>query len=255
MLQFNNIYIHSFIKEILSEINFIEKSIALDLGCGERPYKDLLNNKFASVVNADYEKRCKDLDCYADAKNTPFATDTFDAVLLSEVIEHVENPGSVVNEIYRILKPGGYLILTWPLIYGLHEIPTDFIRYTEFGMDQLLRKNSLIIYKIKRIGDILAVIHTLIGQILSAIIESFKRARLMGRIVRPVCQLIEYGIEISYKIHYHFARRSERLNPTVVGSGLKGPRGWLALWTLGYCVMAQKKIEKPHDKKSKRKSS
>jgi 2-polyprenyl-3-methyl-5-hydroxy-6-metoxy-1,4-benzoquinol methylase len=61
-----------------------------------------------------------------DAENLAFATESFDLVLASEVVEHLWNPQNFFNEAYRILKPSGYLILSTPegklgLCYDSHK--------------------------------------------------------------------------------------------------------------------------------------
>ena len=61
-----------------------------------------------------------------DAENLAIATESFDLVLASEVVEHLWNPKNFFNEAYRILKPRGYLILSTPegkmgLCYDSHK--------------------------------------------------------------------------------------------------------------------------------------
>jgi ubiquinone/menaquinone biosynthesis C-methylase UbiE len=62
----------------------------------------------------------------------------FDHVVLTQVLEHVPEPASVLAELHRVLKPGGILWLTAPLFYAEHERPYDFFRYTQFGLRHLL---------------------------------------------------------------------------------------------------------------------
>ena len=72
----------------------------------------------------------KGTDLITDAAQLPFQKDTFDAVLCSELIEHVYDPHVVLAEIFRVLKPGGIAFLTMPLHYHIHGDPEDFGRYT-----------------------------------------------------------------------------------------------------------------------------
>jgi SAM-dependent methyltransferase len=64
----------------------------------------------------------------------PFEVASFDTVVCTEVLEHVPEPAQVVREIARVLKPNGYVILTTPLYYPIHEEPYDFFRFTPFGL-------------------------------------------------------------------------------------------------------------------------
>lgn len=66
------------------------------------------------------------LDFVSDATAIPVEPETFDAVLCTEVLEHVPAPDLVLKEITRILKPAGKLILTAPLSSGLHQEPHHF---------------------------------------------------------------------------------------------------------------------------------
>jgi ubiquinone/menaquinone biosynthesis C-methylase UbiE len=64
----------------------------------------------------------------------PFQEAAFDAVLCTQVLEHMEWPREVVKEFYRVLKPGGKLFLTVPMAHKEHQAPYDFFRYTSFGI-------------------------------------------------------------------------------------------------------------------------
>lgn len=82
-------------------------------------------------------------DVFADAANLPFPDSSFDAVVCLEVLEHVPAPQRVMNEIARVLRPGGRLWLSMPFIYPLHDAPYDFQRYTVPGLRRDLRQAGL----------------------------------------------------------------------------------------------------------------
>jgi SAM-dependent methyltransferase len=56
------------------------------------------------------------------------------------VLEHLEEPERGIAEAYRLLKPGGHVILTAPFIWWIHEAPRDFFRYSPFGLRYLLEE-------------------------------------------------------------------------------------------------------------------
>ena len=74
----------------------------------------------------------------ADAYRLPFGEGAFDVVLCTEVLEHLHTPAAALAEMYRVLKPDGKLLLTTPFAYPIHYAPTDYYRYTRFGLLHLL---------------------------------------------------------------------------------------------------------------------
>ncbi|MGH2920631.1 MAG: class I SAM-dependent methyltransferase, partial [Gaiellaceae bacterium] len=63
-----------------------------------------------------------------------------DTLLMTSVLEHLEQPERGVAEAFRLLKPGGHLILTAPFIWPIHEAPRDFFRYSPYGLRHLLEE-------------------------------------------------------------------------------------------------------------------
>jgi SAM-dependent methyltransferase len=113
-----------------------------DLGAGDAPYRELFEH--TNYVTIDWEKSLHDQavesDIIASADAIPVAAASFDAVLLTQVLEHVPDPSVVLAELSRIIRPNGLLFLTAPLVWELHESPFDFYRFTEHGLEHLLRK-------------------------------------------------------------------------------------------------------------------
>jgi len=66
----------------------------------------------------------------------------YDLVLLDQILEHVEDPFKAVEEIRRILKPGGTLVAAVPFLFYIHPTPDDFWRFTESGIRKLCEKFS-----------------------------------------------------------------------------------------------------------------
>ena len=77
-------------------------------------------------------------DYVCDLASIPVEDGRFHHVLLTQVLEHIPDPATVLAELHRVLKPGGTLWLTAPLFYAEHEKPYDFFRYTQFGLRHLL---------------------------------------------------------------------------------------------------------------------
>lgn len=78
--------------------------------------------------------------------NLSFPDERFDLVLFDQVLEHVEgNPQDAIDEIYRVLKPGGLLICGTVLVYPIHAYPSDFWRFTPEGLKLLCSDFSEIV--------------------------------------------------------------------------------------------------------------
>lgn len=73
-------------------------------------------------------------DAVTDAHDIPLMDNSVDCVICCEVLEHVEDPKQCCNEIARVLKDGGVLILSIPFLYPVHADPYDFQRLTPEGI-------------------------------------------------------------------------------------------------------------------------
>jgi len=105
----------------------------LDLGCGSQPYRALLPQT-ASYVGADVEERDGVDARLIPGEPLPFANASFDGIVCTQVLEHVEDLTQILDEITRVLKPGGMLVASVPFIFQIHGAPHDYRRFTEFGI-------------------------------------------------------------------------------------------------------------------------
>lgn len=132
----------------------------LDVGCGTMPYRNLFAaTEYVGLELDTPEARArKRADCYYDGKTFPFEEESFDALVCNQVFEHVFNPEQFMAEMYRVLKPGGRLLLTVPFAWDEHEQPHDYARYASFGLAAILRKSGFeIIEQRKTMADVRAV--------------------------------------------------------------------------------------------------
>lgn len=91
-------------------------------------------------------------DVQADAAAIPFVDACFDAVICSELLEHVFDPIAVLEEAYRVLRKGGILLLCVPFLNRLHCDPFDFGRYTDLYWIQTLRRIGFSDIRIEKQG-------------------------------------------------------------------------------------------------------
>ena len=120
----------------------------LDIGCGEKPYRRFLTaRQYVGIDLPTYGPQAVDL--FGSALQLPFCDASFDALLCTEVLEHVPEPDALLKETARLLKPGGALILTTPQTWGLHLEPYDYFRYTRYGLEALAQRAELIVESIQ----------------------------------------------------------------------------------------------------------
>jgi len=126
------------------------KGVVLDIGSGEsKGYESLFNyEKYITLdINPDYKP-----DIVASAEKIPLKDNSIDSILCTQVLEHTKEPLKIIEEIYRVLKPGGYVLLTAPLINEIHGEPDDFWRFTNFGFEYLFKKSGFKSVKIEQLG-------------------------------------------------------------------------------------------------------
>lgn len=128
----------------------------LDAGAGRGAYRDLLHDYVDEYIGLDVTAS-KATTAVGDAQKLPFASESFDTVFCSQVLEHVPEPWSAIADMHRVLNPGGYLILTVPHISWLHNEPHDYYRYTGHGLRFLLRKAGFEEIEIRPAGGLLSL--------------------------------------------------------------------------------------------------
>ena len=117
----------------------------LDVGCGTKPYQHFFEHT-TGYIGMEYDtpegRSMNGPDVFYDGDTFPFADNHFDSVIATEVLEHVFNPNDFLSEIHRVLKPGGFLLLTTPLMWKEHQQPYDYGRYSSFGLQHIVEKHD-----------------------------------------------------------------------------------------------------------------
>jgi SAM-dependent methyltransferase len=133
----------------------------LDVGCGEMPFRELLPPA-ARYTGIDVPE-AKDFGMARrpeiiafDGVHIPFPDLSFDHILCTEVLEHVEDPEALIAEMHRVLRPAGTLVVTVPFSARVHHAPFDYHRFTRYRLARMFAAFGGL--EISERGDDLAVI-------------------------------------------------------------------------------------------------
>jgi SAM-dependent methyltransferase len=111
----------------------------LDIGAQNGPYAAHFPHRVALDI-----RRGIGVQIIGDTQALGIADATFDVVLCTEVLEHLPEPQQAVDEMFRVLKPGGQLLLTTRFLFPIHDAPHDYFRYTKYGLRHLLRRFEIL---------------------------------------------------------------------------------------------------------------
>ena len=112
----------------------------LDVG-GGKPFTKILSNhrellQDKNYITLDIDPATKP-SVVGDAHQMPFQDSSFDAILHVYVFEHLHDPQKAAKEIYRVLKPGGYMLGIVPFIHPYHARKNGYRDYWRFSKDGL----------------------------------------------------------------------------------------------------------------------
>lgn len=121
------------VAELIGRLELAPNASVLDYGCAEMPYRDL----FAPSVRfegADIPGNPQATIVLERDGSLPVPDRSFDAVISTQVLEHVADPARYLSECHRVLRPGGRLLLSTHGIMVYHPDPEDYWRWTCAGL-------------------------------------------------------------------------------------------------------------------------
>ena len=134
----------------------------IDLGCGKVPLYGAYRSLVSDVTCVDWPASPHGglhIDLEADlGQPLPFGAGSFDTVVLSDVLEHVPQPELLWREMARLLVPGGHAFVNVPFLYGVHEAPHDYYRYTEFALRRFAQQAGFEVRVLVTVGGSLHVL-------------------------------------------------------------------------------------------------
>jgi SAM-dependent methyltransferase len=211
---------HDFFLKKLEGIK--ESSVVLDIGAGTSPFAALF--KSFTSLRVDFEPY-EGIDFLTDLnKPLPVSNKTFDVVIMSNLLEHICEPLTIMTECHRILKPKGNMIMTVPFLIKVHQEPHDFLRYTEHMLKRLLTQSGFQEFEITKIGNIFDV-HAQV----SSSVYKFVSRKISGHVLK------QKGVGLLYRLHRLFFSAMLRVS----GCDEKNKEDYIG-YPHGYGVLAVK---------------
>jgi SAM-dependent methyltransferase len=185
--KFNVDFLHykTFHPQLKNTLEKYGRGKVLDIGCGNKPYEDWFSTNITDYIGCDIiQSDLHKVDVLCPANKIPLDSETFDTVISTQTIEHVEDHQGLVNEAFRLLRKDGYFILSGPMYWYLHEQPFDFFRFTRYGFKEVLVKAGFNIIDIQSNGGMWAVT----GQTIN---HSFINSRSKNVVIRCCCTIFK----------------------------------------------------------------
>ncbi len=113
--------------------------MTLDIGAQNGPYAARFPNRIGLDIRTGAGVRI-----IGDAQALGIRDASFPMVLCTEVLEHLPEPQRAIDEMYRVLEPGGTLVLTTRFLFPIHDAPHDYFRFTKYGLRHLLRRFEIL---------------------------------------------------------------------------------------------------------------
>lgn len=141
---------HKKVVKIFSRYRF---NNILDVGCGDGNFSIVIRDACQARVVYGIEATEKGVELAQengviasrldiDSDVFPFEDGSFDAIFAGEIIEHLFDPDHLLDEIYRVLRPGGILVLTTPNLASIHNRIALIFGYQPFPMGISSRLNE-----------------------------------------------------------------------------------------------------------------
>lgn len=209
---------------ILQSIRFLLKKYnkelqnkkLLDIGCGSKPYERFFKKLDITYEGIDFKKYSKNIsfelnkpdfyfhkDYKKNFKIPQFKNESYDIIAAFQILQLHEKPELFFSEAGRILKKGGYLIISSPFIWELCEEPNDFQRLTHYKIQKLCGENSMVILETIRRGGILSTVIQLISlSLLDSTLPKMIRKGLHRILLLPFQYLVYF-----YETHLPYSER------------------------------------------------
>jgi SAM-dependent methyltransferase len=166
------------------------QAIILDVGAGRGDFADLFR-EFPNYLALDvYPYPEVDIVCDLSATK-PFRSQSLDAIILMNVLEHVYAARQLMAALADLLKPGGSLIVAVPFMVKMHQVPVDYARYTHYALERMGMDHGLEVTHLQGFYDPISVLTEGVGNLKNAVLPELKGFR------RYAARLLAIGLQLS----------------------------------------------------------
>jgi SAM-dependent methyltransferase len=127
-------WLYQILQIIVNKYLIKKSNVILDYGCGSSPYKDLFLPYFSKYIGVDIGENNNADILVSENEIIPLKDESVDAVVSTQVLEHVYDTGFYLTECCRLLNKNGLLILSTHGLWPYHPYPNDFHRWTREGL-------------------------------------------------------------------------------------------------------------------------
>jgi len=171
-----------------------EGARVVDVGSG---YKRRAEN----VINVDIGP-FPNVDIVFDGGNLPLRDGAVDGIISTAVLEHVPDATRYASELYRVLSEGGQFLITVPFMMGFHTAPSDYRRYTVFGLEALFSRFEKVEWGIECGPS--SALAWMLQEWIAVFADSSKMYYLLKLVAGWLVQPIKYFDLLLTKKHYAF---------------------------------------------------
>ena len=184
---------------------------------GKRGQFDISRYPHLMVTYVNLEPATRPNVC-CDAAALPLAGNSFNAVICSELLEHVPDPKEVLNEAHRVLRPNGKLLLCVPFLFPIHADPYDYGRYTDHYWREALGQIGFVNTQIE-----------CQGLFWSVLIDFLKEYAAKARVSPPTRWMLKHAVALGQRWAFWTESRLSRSNSP-----------FLRRFTTGFGIVCQK---------------
>lgn len=211
------------LRESVRKLSEQAQGVLLDVGVSEGPYRELIEPLVERYVGLEYppsilakqpdlwnilELAKQSVDVFGDGTRLPFGDSVFDTVMCTEVLEHIKEPHKMVAEMARVLKPGGRMLATVPFSQPLHELPSDYYRFTPSSLEFLVSEAGLELENIEPRGNFASALGAMLSQFLLRWLGATERqsdgsvilSRWRSALLLPFLALVQIGFHLASKM-------------------------------------------------------